>query len=215
MDHTRHMNLFDASRCPVTLIGAGGIGALTAVVLAKMGVPYLEIFDNDGVDEVNLATQFHRVKDVGKPKAHAVAALVREFSDETITETWVHRITQDIPLIGNRVVISAVDSITARKAIWSVLDKQRTTFYLDARMAAEEFHLYCVDAFLDWKWYDQLLAGEDESTVTNIPCTAKATIYTAAIAAGHIGHTVKEIVCGNLPPRVQVHHIAKYNLLRL
>ena len=52
MNHTRHMGIFQVpSTFSVTLIGAGGIGATTALTLAKMGVRILQIFDDDTVSE--------------------------------------------------------------------------------------------------------------------------------------------------------------------
>ncbi len=72
MEHTRQSGILNASRLTVTIIGAGGIGALTAVVLSKLGIGYLTLFDDDYVDTVNLATQFFRVYDVEKYKVDAV-----------------------------------------------------------------------------------------------------------------------------------------------
>ncbi|MCL4561887.1 MAG: ThiF family adenylyltransferase [Chloroflexi bacterium] len=71
MNHLRHSALFDASDIGITLIGAGGIGALTGIVLAKMGVGSLILFDGDRVDEVNIATQFHHLDQIGLLKVDA------------------------------------------------------------------------------------------------------------------------------------------------
>jgi tRNA A37 threonylcarbamoyladenosine dehydratase len=83
MDHTRHIGIFYAKNYTVTLIGAGGIGAITAITLAKMGVGQLHIFDSDDVEEINIATQFHQVSDVGKSKVSALAQTVEAFSGLT------------------------------------------------------------------------------------------------------------------------------------
>lgn len=208
MDHLRHSDLFDVSDLSISLVGCGGIGAASALVLSKMGVDGLVLYDGDTVDEVNLPTQFHRLSDLGRSKADAVADLVAEFSDDTIVEAWPKRITGEDAL-HDRIVISAVDSIQARKDIWQAVKNGRVRWYLDARMAAEEFHLFRVDMKGDISWYDAMLAGEDDAHVPDLACTAKATIYCAAIAAGQIGMAVKAIATGEEFPRILIHNIRR------
>jgi tRNA A37 threonylcarbamoyladenosine dehydratase len=64
MDDIRHIGIFNAAEWPITLIGAGGIGALTAITLGKMGVPTLNVWDGDEVSPENVATQFFSSFDV-------------------------------------------------------------------------------------------------------------------------------------------------------
>jgi molybdopterin/thiamine biosynthesis adenylyltransferase len=206
VDHTRHLDLFDAHNLDVTLIGAGGIWAITALVLGKMGVGSIQLADNDQVDEVNLATQFHRHSDVGRPKVCAVEDLLQEFAADTFVGTTYARVTRDAQM-NCAIVISAVDSIQARKDIWEAVKNGHVLYYLDARMAAEEFHLYTVSMKGDITWYDEMLAAESDETALQEACTRKATIYTAAFSAGHIGNTLKQIAVRDLPPRRVIHNI--------
>jgi molybdopterin/thiamine biosynthesis adenylyltransferase len=208
MDHTRHIGIFDCSMETVTLIGAGGIGALTAVVLAKMGVAEISVCDDDKVDSYNLATQFFRIDDLNKCKVHQIKQIIRQFSDETNVMSMLERVTPhtDIPTYAS-IVISAVDSIQARQDIWQALSKVKTwNWYLDARMGAEIFHLYCVNKN-NCNWYSNALMSVCEDDVEEEPCTSKATIYTASIAAGQIGMAVRDIVTGGMPPPLLVHNI--------
>lgn len=213
MDHTRHADLFRAEDLSVTLIGAGGIGASTALALAKMGVGHLTVWDDDTVSEVNLPTQLHRLSDLGRQKVQALNQLVFEFSDDTDFVAVADRVT---PAgywgLEDYIVISAVDSIKARKGIWQVVRQGKVRWYLDSRMAAEEFHLFCVDMH-NYAWYEQMLAGEDDSSVPELSCTAKATIYTSFVSAGRIGLAVKRIATGQRNPRVFIYNIAADHLL--
>ena len=145
MDHSRHMELFDARNLSVTLIGCGGIGALTALVLAKMGVGYLNLYDDDTVDEVNLATQFHRLSNVGRNKGMALEETIQLFADDTMTEVNDYRVDDHIDKLPGEIIISAVDSIFARKDIWKAAYNSPAHWYLDARMAAEQFRLNTID----------------------------------------------------------------------
>jgi molybdopterin/thiamine biosynthesis adenylyltransferase len=200
----------------VTLIGAGGIGAISALALAKMGVRYIEVWDDDVVSDVNLPTQLHRIDDEGRPKVDALGAVLMSFSDEVQVDRHADRVGQDSQLRANY-IISAVDSITARKAIWEAVKRGVCSHYLDARMGAEVFHLHVVDMDSPetYAWYEQLLSGEDEGAVADLPCTQKATFYTACIAAGHIGNGVKRLAMGQDCPRMLIHDIQADSLITL
>jgi hypothetical protein len=73
-------------------------------------------------------------------------------------------------------------------------------------MGAEVFQLYTVDT-VDPGWYIDHLNTLNEDDIPEAPCTAKATIYTAFIAAGHIAHQVKRIVMSQPLPKVLIHDI--------
>jgi hypothetical protein len=179
-------------------------------------VPYLEIYDDDQVDGVNLPTQLHKISDLGRAKVEALADLIREFSDETDLILGTTRVDAQTAL-RSQFIVSAVDSIAARKSIWEAVKRGACQWYLDARMGAETFHLHVVDMQEPEAsaWYEQLLAGEDEADVPDLPCTAKATFYTAAIAAGHIGNAVKRLHAGQHVPRMIIHDIQAFSLVAI
>jgi molybdopterin/thiamine biosynthesis adenylyltransferase len=71
------MSLFAGKR--VLLVGAGGLGCPVGTLLARAGVGYLEILDDDVVDASNLHRQtLYRVDDVGQSKAQVAAQRLRE-----------------------------------------------------------------------------------------------------------------------------------------
>ena len=207
MNHERHAELFNCSDLSITLIGAGGIGALTAVMIGKMGVPLLTIIDNDAVDPINLATQFHRISDVGRLKVDAVGTMVNEFSDDTSVSTIFSKVDRFFPL-RDQIIISAVDSISSRQEIWAAV-QDNCMWYLDARMGAEIFQLHCIDmrAGNSATWYNNLLAQQSDETMPEAPCTMKATQYTSLFASGHILNALKRISLGQTPPRYLSHNI--------
>jgi molybdopterin/thiamine biosynthesis adenylyltransferase len=214
VDHTRHLDLFQADSLSISLIGCGGIGAITALVLAKMGVGYLTLYDADEVDAVNLATQFHLLSDVGRPKVYSLAETIALFSDDTTIEAYHEVVDRDTSLYG-QIIISAVDSISARKEIWEAVKNSNAQWYLDSRMAAEEFRLYAIDRRQEVSWYENLLAGEDDDTALQEMCTAKATMFCASAASAHIGAAVKGILVGEPPARILTHNIRREVLFTL
>ena len=170
----------------------------------------IEVFDPDEVAEENLATQFHRLGDLGRKKAWALKDMLAEFADETAVEPYDWRVGASTRFNGG-VVVSAVDSISARKSIWEAFLNSPSRWYLDARMGAQEFHLHVVDRGDAGavRWYDQLLAGQTDDNVAQEPCTMKATIFTASIAGGLVGSALSRIARGEQPPRHLVYNIAK------
>lgn len=211
MNHVRHENIFNIpASFSVTLIGAGGIGATTALTLAKMGVQTMVVYDDDTVGDENLPTQLHRISDVGLPKVSSLEGVLREFSDELSFHPRPIRVTE-YETIRSSLVISAVDSISARQAIWrALMDNDSSAFwYLDARMASEEYQHFLIN-FDDANAvvaYEGKLMAMDENSAPDLPCTAKATFFTAMIAAGHIGTQVRNIVRGEARSHRLVHII--------
>lgn len=216
MDHTRHMNIFDASRLSVTLIGAGGIGAITALTLAKMGIAHLTVYDGDTISPENMSTQLHRVGTEDEPKVEALQKTLGLFSDDTLVYPNYGRINRDDELHG-QIVISAVDSIQARKDIWAAVKAGKVGWYIDARMSAEEFQMHVVDMSLSAKVakYDEMILDEDDSKVPDVACTEKATFYCAAIAAGQLGSAVRKILTGIRPADYLIHNILNDKLFHL
>lgn len=205
-NHMRHIGLFAPCELPIRLIGVGGIGSMTAVMLAKMSDGDIVVYDDDVVDEVNIATQFYRTEDIGSYKARAIAQLSNQFSDTA----FFLPVSERYPSSRQKpawMVISAVDSIKSRKSIWQDLRMMGDwKWYLDARMGAENFELYCISRE-DIPWYSSLLSRQFDDLIPDEPCTAKATFYTAAMAAGHIGKTIRKILVGVKPPIWLAHDI--------
>lgn len=209
MDKTRQMDIVSAALLnltSVTMIGTGGIGAATSLALAKLGIPRMYLYDGDTVEDINIPTQLLKISDIGKVKVRSVATTLTEFSDEITGIGCPYRVEKDTLLPDSTITISSVDSITSRKTIWEAVTASNCRWYLDARMGAEVFQLYTVDT-VNPGWYDDHLDTLNEDEVPDEPCTAKATIYTAFMAAGHIAHQVKRIIMGEPLPKVLIHDI--------
>lgn len=216
MDHTRHIDIYDVSKEVVTLIGAGGIGATTAIALAKMGISGLVIYDMDRVGTENLATQLHRLSDVGKTKVDAINEVISTYANDVTVFPRVERVTADTHF-ETKFVICAVDNITTRKTVFRKLleNIKNTRYFIDARMSAEEFHLYVVD-LLDGDArtrYQAMIDRESDENVPELACTMKATIYTAFAAAGHACNAVKKLAMGEGHPFSLIHNIKTFTFL--
>ena len=65
-------------------MGAGGLGAITALALAKMGVVQMTVWDDDQVSPANIPTQLHPVSDIGMYKVDSLQQTLERFSDDIL-----------------------------------------------------------------------------------------------------------------------------------
>lgn len=186
----RQLDLIDPQKLiemPIHVIGCGGIGSATALYAAKMGAHNITLWDFDNFEMHNLPNQMCRIEDLNKNKAEAVADIIKDFEDIEV-EPIPERFDGDIE--PNSVVIMAVDSMKARKEIWGMLKKSMASIVLDGRMGLTALNVYSVIPTnkLQVDLYEKTLWDDDE--VAEVPCTAKATIFTAG--------TIASLICGHL-----------------
>ena len=73
----------------VLIIGAGGLGAPTAMYLAAAGVGTIGIADADEVDLSNLQRQIiHATKDLGKPKVQSAKETMNDLNPDVTVNTY-------------------------------------------------------------------------------------------------------------------------------
>jgi threonine dehydrogenase-like Zn-dependent dehydrogenase len=218
MIHDRHMGLFVVpDSFEVAVIGVGGIGAVTALCLAKMGVKYMSLYDFDEVGPENLATQLLSVSGVGKLKVDDVQETLARFSDEINVLPLVTKVDSQTDLTGD-LIVCAVDTIEARKEVFgAVLNGSHTRWFLDTRMSAMEYQHFLVDLEHEraWNAYADMLDALDDTNVPDAPCTMKSTFFTAMMAAAHAGNILKEIVTGEAISHRLVHNMKTNFLVKL
>lgn len=101
-----------------TIVGAGGLGSVSAVQLTALGIGSLRIIDKDIVELSNLQRQMlYREKDIGKPKVLAAKEFLNELNPEVNIETIQEEITKEnvSRAIKNvDFVVDALDHFTPR-----------------------------------------------------------------------------------------------------
>ena len=178
---------------PITVIGAGAIGSATVVTLAKMGCSNITVYDADDLADYNVPNQMCLLDRVGQPKVEALAELVEMLSGVRIKPVSNNYRGQRL----EGVVISAVDSMTARQMIWkSVKMRKQVDLFIDARMGAEILRLYTLRPVdLDaCEFFEENLYGSEEAE--QLPCSARSIIYCPAIAGALIAAQVKAFAVG-------------------
>ncbi len=208
----------DMQDTKVTLIGCGGIGSPTALVLAKMGLPHLTLWDGDTIEQHNLPNQLLPMIDIdgadtiGLPKAVTLWGFIGTMTDTIVgvhPEYWEGQFLEGI-------VISAVDSMKVRKEIWQGVkhDARFVDLYVEGRMGAEVGSVYAIDPKneTDAKWYEDNFLYDDADALET-PCTARAIIYNTFMLAALIGRQVKNHLTGGRVPREIIMDIGNLGML--
>lgn len=99
----------------VTVIGLGGVGGITATMLARCGVGKLRLVDFDKVDETNINRQVvANIKTVGKFKTDVIREMILDINPNCVVEAITARLTKDNIqnlILKNTFVIDAIDSV--------------------------------------------------------------------------------------------------------
>jgi len=204
------VNMAKLANLQVTLIGAGSIGSTTALWLSKMGLQHLRIFDADTVEQHNWSNQMFRATDIGKFKVEALAEVLKELAEvevEAHIEDYV-----DQPL--TEVVISGVDSMASRKAIWkSVRSNPDVKLYLDARMGLETLVVYAVHPQIREERQAYVKSLYSDESATQEPCTARTICYTPLMASSILCSMVKRFVNGEQIPKSVILDLVTWTMI--
>lgn len=108
-------NLEKLKNAYVTVIGLGGVGGITAVMLARCGIGRLRLVDFDKVDETNINRQVvANTKTVGKNKTDVLEEMILDINPSCKVEKFSTRLTKEsiYNLISNDTfVVDAIDSV--------------------------------------------------------------------------------------------------------
>jgi len=204
------VNMERLAKLQVTLIGAGSIGSTTALWLAKMGVQHLRIFDSDTVEEHNQPNQLYRGSDIGQNKVAALEEIILQsegYQIEAVAERYFDQLLTEV-------VISGVDSMTSRTAIWkSVRSQKGVKLYIDARMGLETLVVHTVFP-TDREQriaYRKTLYNDEEAFQE--PCTARTICYTPLMASAVICNLIKRYISGQALPKQVTLDLATFTIL--
>ena len=151
-----------------TVIGVGAIGRQVSLQLAGIGVPRLQLVDFDQVDLTNITTQGYLADDVGQPKVEATAAAIARLDPTIAVEAAQDRYRARMQ-IGDA-VFCAVDSITARTAIWRSVGP-KCQFWADGRMLSEVIRVLAVAGNDGRDYYPTTLFAQSQAQSGS--CTAQ------------------------------------------
>jgi len=95
--------------CKATVIGVGAIGRQVASQLAAIGLPWMQLFDHDTVEESNIASQGYFEDNLTRFKVHATADICHQINPKLELHTVNERFKRSA-LVGN-CVFCCVDKV--------------------------------------------------------------------------------------------------------
>lgn len=197
---------------PVTVIGAGAIGSWVVLLLAKMGMTNITVYDHDKVAIENVNCQLYGTTFVNQSKTYALQTIVDELT--TLSEFKAHAEKWSPDPATKGIVICAVDSMEVRKQVFEEICKSHifVEWFIDCRMGAEEALMYTIRPHnpKDAATYRKTLYSDADAV--QAPCTAKATGYTAALISGWCVRSVKAILTREAPPRITLWSIKNMDM---
>lgn len=177
---------------PITIIGAGAIGSMAALCLAKSGFSDITAIDPDVVSIENMNNQFYPHSSIGLPKVVALQGLLRDMANIDIRA--VHEKYEYGTFPG--IVISAVDSMAVRRTIWDQHEGKAlaTLAVVDPRMSALTALLYVMRPMdsSDRESYPHSLYTDSEAVQE--ACTARATCFTAMMIGGLVAKATIDVL---------------------
>lgn len=189
----------------VVIIGAGGIGSPTALVLAKMGIGNIVLVDKDVVETYNIPSQFHLADCLGFPKVESLKKTLEAFIKDVTVTTHFDTSKTEYFFRAN-IVVSAVDSMKSRKEIYEqVKEAYSVSTYIEGRMGSEMGLIYTINNFhLNkelHKEYEKTLYSDENAVQES--CTNKAIIYNTTLMGSIIAAIIKQVLCTDIEPKYE------------
>jgi len=212
----------DKLKTPIIVIGAGGIGSMLVLLLAKMGFENITVYDPDTIEDHNIPNQMlpywskydnetcKTYKTVGGEKVWALGELARHITGEDHYTGISTRYDGKLAPI----IISGVDSMESRSGIWQSIRMQtECKLYIDARMGSETCAVYTIKPYAidDINFYEKTLYSDVEASQES--CTAKAIIYNTAFIGSIIASRVKNYLVGVKNKREIIAEITTLDIL--
>ncbi len=179
------------------VVGAGAIGSFFTVNLSKMGARAMTVYDHDTLEDHNIANQLFPLHYVGNNKAEALKTVSLSYGEceiRPINQKWTPENAEQADI-----VVSAVDNMDVRKAIWDYY-KGKCKFFVDGRMAALFYRVYGIDMSNAEaiNFYESTLYPQKEAMPER--CGHKSIIYTVGMVSGEMGAQVRDWIMGLYRP---------------
>lgn len=187
IDPIRHLEVFSPhafGNRRVDVIGAGATGSRITMLLAKLGITNIHVWDDDRIEAHNVVNQIFGNGDIGKLKVDALAELVRA---TTGTELQVHPQRVTGPETLGEVVFLLTDTMESRRQIWESAIKYKLAIKLliETRMGTDVGRIYtfCPNRPAECRGWEETLYT-DAKTETSLCGTPVSVGPTADVLAG-------------------------------
>ena len=171
MDLSRHISVFNpaAVKDDIHIIGVGATGSFTAMMLARMGVPVINIYDFDDVEIHNIPNQYYDTGDLGKLKAEALADKLRLINPDITVNVGKEAVTPEDVSKMSGYLFSLVDSMKVRKELWEAAKANTNLINVwESRLGSDQARVYSlpIEEGLNYARYEQDFYDDDNAEVS-------------------------------------------------
>lgn len=180
------------------VIGAGAIGSFFIATASKMGARDITVYDDDSIEDHNIANQLYPIYLKGKQKVDAIEKVAFDYGEAKIKKVNA-RWNLDNCVDGD-IIVAAVDDMDVRKAIWDHYKTRPHALYLEGRMGAQVYRVFGIDPTNRpaQDYYETTLYPQSEATEDL--CGEKSIIYTVLQIAAQMNSQVKRFIMGQYRP---------------
>lgn len=184
------------AQAQVMVIGCGGLGSWIAVGLARMGVRYLKLVDEDLFDRTNVPRQLAFAVDIGEPKAYSLARnVLPHMTSEGRIDAMHAKSDRALRTLINdpNVIVVAVDNNAARieSSIWARSHRVPAVFVMLSR---DGLRVQALTQTADGPCLQCVLPNLDAESAA--PCAA-ASIASCYLASAHALEMTVAILMGH------------------
>jgi len=182
IDYIRQLEVFDPAthKTPVHIIGAGATGSWVALMLSKLGVNNITVWDFDKVEAHNIPNQAFKLEDIGKLKVDAVNEIGEEFANIFIKPMGV-KVDGSQRLEG--IVFLLTDTMKSRKEIFekAIRYNSKVKLLIETRMGLDGGRVYTINPIMpkEVKAYEETMYSDEESAVS--ACGASQSVVATAV----------------------------------
>lgn len=201
----RHESIFNPKDYdfPIHIIGAGATGSRVFAALVELGVKNISVYDDDVVEDHNLANQIYGVDDINEPKVigcynftlHKLGIVPKEmiFANRRVTDGYVRN-----GGVAGGIVFLLTDTMASRREIVAGLHRRCITpsgaesaplLIIETRMASTHGSVFTLNLFDEEQykqWRSTLVDDDNEDLIELSPCgTALSVGTTASLIANY------------------------------
>lgn len=192
----------------IIIAGIGGIGSNLVFQIARMIPANITIYDDDIVENVNMAGQLYSCRDVGRAKVNAIANMVQSYTTMRQINAIKDKFADNTE--AGDIMMCGFDNMRARKTFFNswvnhVLEKpdaeKKKCLFLDGRLSMTTLQILCIRGD-DWHDIDryrrEFLFKDSEADET--VCSMKQTTYLACMIGSLMTNLFTNFVANLLDP---------------
>lgn len=187
IEYNRQLDIFDnrTFNKTVHVIGGGATGSWVTMMLAKLGVKDVHIWDFDIVENHNIPNQAFNLHQIGESKCQANIDLAKDFGDMYYT---AHNEAVDGDTLLEGIVFILTDTMGSREDIFKRACKLKPNVKLviETRMGLDMCRIYTIDPMdlTQIKKYEATLYDDSEAEVS--ACGTSKSVITSAMTTASI-----------------------------